>query len=691
MDVLTSFKAQSNVTRTQWAAYLEGLYYQTYQQLFGEADASQRHFSPEKKVQVSGEIFATFAERFFDANGFFEVADIEAAAPVLATLYTDLITLNAYGEDTSLTTRLFFTMMGEMRGFREKLGGIDFRRLSSDEVEILRHPQQNMQQLKAVFISAMQRGRDPQYPSHLPPHPHWPDYSISINGLRFLKLPADSARINLYASHPEGEDVVVLSNGKLVAYSRFLALLQQENLSHHLLGEWRIPKQEWVGELKNLPEYFSHAAEIDYQEVTASAAPLCLSLHPFTHLSHVEHQQLDTQIRQYYPQGIMALAEASIEAEMLQKIPSVAAKIRLAAARIRRITASLRAHVEEEISAHPEAKAVGASPLFLMTMGGSGSGKNSNRFYREKTAELAFIYTSLDDGRAGNDIYHILVAAGHHADDYEAVHLWADMRRNWLCDAALKAGMNVIYDGSGIEYAGRYDAIIRRFADAGYQTEIIAADCMLVIAEERKSQFSSSALERVMKRAKNAKNHYRTLPWRVVMNKHIGFPKSFLSAFYHTAVRHLSLVDNAGGQERDYILAQMLSLPAAKIPALQQARAQHSLHSFITAEKLWPQGANPASISEEKLDFLLCPAGEMVRVLLIIDVERMVDILEKGQLNPNAHSPQALTWLKRSASFLIDRMDKPSGYAMIPAKIKLTTAKPKDAPRSNYLRLNSGV
>lgn len=673
IEFFQRFRPQSHVTRTQWAAYLEGLYHQVHHGLFRESAAlamlaplkGGEHISAPQTRGYLSIIFSHFAQRFFDANGFYSVADIHAAAPELAWLYQQLMQTSCFGRDTGLVTRLFFSLIGEMRGFREKLGGIDFRRLSSAEVEIFRHSETSLTQLAEVFIAAMQRGRDLHYPAQLPPYPAWPDYSVTIEGLRFLALPADSSRI-LWQEGATPQPVIVLTNGRVVPEAEFRQQLKQY-LQHDLpVGRLRISRRYWCGILAGLPDYFADSTVIDYEAVSDAAAPLCLSLHPLTALTYPEHQQLEQYLKMQHAAGMLVLENQETAAVILTATldPDLRGLLELASARIQKITSALRQQVVEIIAAHPAARCGEKTrPHFLMTMGGSGSGKNSNRFYRERIAGKDYIYASLDDSRSGNDIFHVLIAAGHHADDYEAVHQWADLRRKWLCEAALEARMNLIYDGSGIEYAGRYDAIVARFDLAGYETEIIAADCLLVVPDVRREEYPTSALERIMARSSNAGDHYRTLPWRVAINKHIGFPSSFLAAFHDVHLHRLTLVDNAGRAGEEKLVAEMQIV--ADESAL--ARAVKGIPAFLIQER-----------------------GRQQAILRIYHPGRMVDVLEKAQLNPNAHSPQALTWLKRSASFLIDRLDKPQGISTIPAKAADTGTRPRDMARSNYLRLNGG-
>lgn len=677
MAMVSHFRPESHVTRTQWASYLEELYCQCFTRIYAERGSEER-------TSALGEIFSDFTTEFVDANGFFISSSLERSALLLARLYQQLTAAAIFPYGNSLALRLFFTLMGEMRGFREKLGGIDFRRLSSEEVEVLRDPAAKEERLAEVFLSAMTRARDPVYPGQLQPFPGWEDNSVAIHGLRYLQLLPDSERVTLWQKTEE--PLIVLLNGRLVPRSLFCELLDAHRNSGEPLGAWRIHKSAWIGCLAQLKDSFTAKATIDGIGVSETAPPLCLSLHPFTQFTYPQHQRLEKYLQREYGKNVMALEDTQWAREVVQRLekeePKTAVMVQMAAQRIQRIAQELRRGITEELAwQQREVKSTEGQPHFVMTMGGSGSGKNSTRYFRQHFKSPNYVIASLDGGRAENDIFHLLIAAGHHADDYEAVHLWADTRRNWLCDAARAKRMNVIYDGSGIDYAGRYDRIVAEFKAAGYRTEVMATDCMLVVPPARQKEFPDSAIERIIRRARK-----RTLPWRVALNKHIGFATSLLAACSDTKLDRLILIDNAGPQGTDSAIAELFTVKEATIRQLEKAAEEGELLPMLAKHQLLPSEQKESKLTERNVGFL--KTGQR-RVLVIVNISRFVDILEKSQLNPNAHSPEALTWLKRTASFLIDRMDKPDGIPTIPPK-KEGTKKAANQPRSNYLRLNSG-
>jgi hypothetical protein len=192
------------------------------------------------------------------------------------------------------------------------------------------------------------------------------------------------------------------------------------------------------------------------------------------------------------------------------------------------------------------------------------------------------------------------------------------------------------------------------------------------------------------------KGPFRTLPWRVAINKHIDFPSSFMAALADTNLNKLVLVDNAGGKGEDYVMAETCVISDERLRLLEQAQEKGALLKTLQEENLLPSGSKAEALKEDNIGFLAVRVSGRNRVLVIRNLSRMIDVIEKGQLNPNAHGPENLTLVKRNASFVIDRIDKPDGISMVPESITqqylAALAGKPDAPvtRPNYIRLNKG-
>ncbi len=723
IEFLRHFKANSNVTQTQWGGYLDALFRQIYLELFVDTTS----ISPQQKLEglldssqramELSVIFHDFSRDFYDQNGFFGTTDSPRNAQLMGELYVTLERFYPFADATSLVLRVFFTALGRMRGFKEKLGGIDFRRLSERHVAMIADTKKTPEEMAEIFLAAMDETRAQEYRENTPPHFYWEDRSVTLYGKRFIQ--ADRAEVGIKLDKPVAVDerLVVLVNGALITETQCTNLVKEHMEAGHLLGAFRIAPEHWVGRLTDLgDDLFGNAifdkTELDCIDVSDGAMPICMNLNPLTLLSHSQHARLERYMASEFNATIEDLNDNELADEVLlslQGFNRAQQMLRLATHQIQRITTSLTESIEHELARYPNAKNA-KHPHLVMTMGGSGSGKGSNHYfndhYKGANGKIRddYIYASLDEGRPYSDIYHVLIAAGHHADDYEAVHLWADTRRNWLCNIAREGNYNLVFDGSGVDYKGRYDKVVERFSRSGYYTEVVAADCLLLTPESRRARYPVPALDRIMYRAgynpdgtplpAKKDGHYRTLPWRIAINKHIGFPYSLLAALADKHLGKIILVDNAGREGEDRVIAESFILDDRELFALESAQQEGEIIAHIHKEKLVPHGNLPSELVWESINYIAARVGGVNHVLMVIDNERMIDVIEKGQLNLNAHGPSNLTLVRSLASFVIDSIDKPDGVDMTPPEMqeayREVLKKNPDTPRPNYLRLNAG-
>jgi len=724
---LQHFKPKSNVTRTQWGSYLDGLFRDIYRQLF--ADTSK--VIPEQRLAGAletserafelSEIFHEFSAKFYDQNGFFTTTDQMYNASLMAELYTQLERFDSFGRDTSLVLRVLFTALGRMRGFKEKLGGIDFRRLSDSHIDALMRNDKTTAEMTTVLLAAMNRGRSQSYRENTPAHLYWEDRSLTLYGKRFIQVLAAQTPIDWFHT-PTTEPLVILVNGAVVAAETCHRLLHEHLQQGELLGSFRIPKAEWIGRLQHNStdrkgRVIFDKSQVDGIDIRHGALPICMNLHPLSLLSHSQHERLEHYLNREFDASVLDLAQPELAEQVLHAVRGhgrAEKMVMLAVTQLQSSIPAIHQGIEEELlrftklNAHRNAA---KAPELLMTMGGSGSGKGSNHYFQQHYTTIDggirddFVYASLDEGRPYSDIYHILIAAGHHADDYEAVHLWADTRRNWLCEQARAQKLSVIYDGSGIVYSGRYDKIVKAFCDAGYDTKLIAADCMLIVPDARRDHYPLSALDRIKMRAgfspdgtplpaRTDGGHYRTLPWRVALNKHIYFPSSLLAALADKHLGKIVLIDNAGRKGEDTVIAESFILADDEFQQLEFAQESGSIASTLRREKWLPHGHMASHIDAKNTSYLALRVSGMYHVMVIVNVERFVDVLEKAQLNPNAHGPSNLALKHSLYSFVVNRIDKPGSLDMTPPEVlaayREAVKENTDSPRPNYIRLNAG-
>jgi hypothetical protein len=168
----------------------------------------------------------------------------------------------------------------------------------------------------------------------------------------------------------------------------------------------------------------------------------------------------------------------------------------------------------------------------------------------------------------------------------------------------------------------------------------------------------------------------RALPWVVTVDKHIRAPQEFLSAVEHQNLEKISLFANDGEKDRHYLVAESFSLTELKVQKLHQ----HQLAETLTEHLIWLIKNHDNSVlkklaadNEEEIDSLInrIPDFEETnvayliynrkygnRVLVIYNTRRMVDFLEKRQLNPNASGEEGLLHKPESLAFDVDPLAK---------------------------------
>nr|WP_305906851.1 zeta toxin family protein [Methylomarinum sp. Ch1-1]MDP4519559.1 zeta toxin family protein [Methylomarinum sp. Ch1-1] len=309
------------------------------------------------------------------------------------------------------------------------------------------------------------------------------------------------------------------------------------------------------------------------------------------------------------------------------------------------------------------------NPKLFMCMGGAGSGKTAVEEIAQAHCGDNFVVASLDEFRKVSDLYRILTAANHHSDDYVYVEPFANRLRDMVAQHAKAAGINILYDGTGIPYQPRYSTIINQFKAAGFYTQITAVDAFLVKPTGREDELSRSGV------INSVKNRFektgRALPWVITIDKHIRAPQSFLKALEDTSLDKISLFANDADRNMHYLVAESFAFSDREIKALKQHQIKGSLSDYLTSliknhndsvlkslaednddiDQLLDR--NPA-LNENNVGYQVYSSHAGHRVLVIYNTRRMVDFIEKRQLNPNASGEEGLLHKSESLSFRVD-------------------------------------
>ena len=304
--------------------------------------------------------------------------------------------------------------------------------------------------------------------------------------------------------------------------------------------------------------------------------------------------------------------------------------------------------------------------------------KPRSRSWLERNAAKTYVTASLDEFRKLSQLYRVMTLANHHSDDYVYVEPFANRLRDLVSQQARESGVNLLYDGTAIPYHPRYATIIKQFHAAGFYTSITAVDAFLVKPFGREFELSRSGVIDSVKSRYQATG--RALPWVVTVDKHIRSPRAFLLALQDLALDKISLFANDGERDRHYLVAESFLIGDAEVNELQHRQRQGELAGYLMeligkredsvlkrmsannqAELTALIERNP-DFTEANIGYQIYRGSEINRVLLIYHVRRMVDFIEKRQLNPNASGEEGLL---HKPAFLAFHVDPHADHACI--------------------------
>ena len=595
---------------------------------------------------------------FFDNNGFvFLTNDIPVR---LAKFYQKMRAIRPFAYGNRITLDFFMTTLGNLPAFKEVYpGGIDFRRLEQYDAVTLHDIGSSFEDIIIAFQHALDPSRNKGLQNQPNCYGNWPENRKFIYGIPFLSHITE-----------QGIECLVTVNGGLmpvtrVQYSIFLAgknfadfpLCRPEQMIGFLPGTEAL-RAPGIQEIDGMP--IGNNGE----------SPLfCLDVNMLTGLRSLSHTEITELIKAFAGKHAdifelvgnqrlkKKLLNAAHDDEKLQR------SIEIAYDRLQTMTAKLE-HAKTALFIN---KTPVDNPRLIMSMGGAGSGKTAVEEIAKAQCSENFVIASLDEFRKKSDLYTVLTAANHHSDDYMFVEPYAKRLRQMVARHARSNHFNLLYDGTGIPYSPRYVGIVDRFKAAGFYTQIIAVDAFIVKPEGREDELPRSAVVQSVKtRFEHSK---RALPWVVTVDKHIRAPGSFLTALEHQSLDKIALFANDGEKDKHYLVAESFDIneKALETIQLQQLSAMLTKHfkSFICERDdsvlktlanddpdlmlTWLK-RNPA-FHENNTAYQVYSNAQGYRVLVVYNTRRMVDFVEKRQLNPNAsgeegllHSPEALAF-----------------------------------------------
>ncbi|NOR69182.1 MAG: toxin [Methylomarinum sp.] len=602
----------------------------------------------------------------FDNNGF--IINTDNIAERLADFYHKMRKVRPFSYGNRITLDFFVTALGKLPAFKSVYEqGIDFRRLEAPDAVALHHPSSDYAAITTAFQHALDPNRIKSLQNQANDYGVWPENKVFVSGVPFLSHITDT-----------GITCLVLVNGGLVPLDAikdkiFVAGRQfadnPVDASKHIIGY--LPNTESLRLINK--------TDIDGISITPNETPplFCLDINVLTGLRSPSHTELLELLKQCESDDKYIIFTLANNEELKNKLLNAAKgderlirTVEIAYSRLSKISKKL----DDAIEIIFNGKSPATHPKLFMSMGGAGSGKTAVEEIAEAHCGDNYVIASLDEFRKISDLYTVLTAANHHSDDYVYVEPFANRLRQMVAEHARKLRINILYDGTSIPYQPRYYDIVEQFKASGFQTQITAVDAFIVKPEGREDELPRSAVICSVK--SRYKQTGRALPWVVTVDKHIRAPHAFLAAVQHQSLEKISLFANDGDIDRHYLVAENFSFTDLEVQTLQQHQLSGTLCNYLAdlikshddsvLKKLAADkeediksliSRNPA-FEENNVAYQIYNSLYGNRVLIIYNTRRMVDFIEKRQLNPNASGESGLLHKPESLAFDVDPLAK---------------------------------
>lgn len=597
----------------------------------------------------------------FDNNGF--VIKTENIAERLAKFYFRMRQIKPFEYGNKLTLDFFMVALGSLPAFSAVYEqGIDFRRIDPCDAMVLHNYKSDLSEVIDAFRRALEPTRTRSLENTANGYGRWPDYKKFVFGMSFLSHTTQ-----------EGIECLVTVNGGLVPLAdlddKFIAL------GVHFSDYPPVLPENIIGYLPGT-ESLRASGKTDIDGIPISetgVAPLfCLDINMLTGLRSPSHTEFVELLRQVAGENTSIFTVAH-NMELKNKLISAAKgdrrlerSVEIAYERLGKVATKL----DREKAAIFEGKTPDSYPKLFLCMGGAGVGKTAVEEIATAQCGENFVVASLDEFRKKSDLYLVLTAANHHSDDYIFVEPFANTLRDWVSAHAREAKINLLYDGTSIPYVPRYSHIVESFKEKGFNTLLSAVDAFIVKPRGREGELPRAAA--IFSVKDRFQKTGRALPWVVAVDKHIRAPGAFLNALEHYALDKLALFANDGEKDKHYLVAESFPLSDIGIHTLHRHQRESTLSAYIrsvistheTSTLRHLADSDPAKIeqllernphfSERNVAYLIHTSKSGDRVLLIYNTRRMVDFLEKGQLNPNSSGEEGLLHKHRLMAFHVD-------------------------------------
>lgn len=597
----------------------------------------------------------------FDNNGF--VINTENIAERLADFYQKMRQVRPFNYGNRLTLDFFMVALGRLPAFKGVYEqGIDFRRLNLSDKTILHDPACSIRELIAVFANALDTKLNTCLDNQANGYGHWPENKKFIAGMPFLSHQTE-----------HGINCLVTINGGLIPIDKIETTLFQAG--KHLADYPMSSAENIIGFLPGTESLRNpDKTEIDGISVGSDdSAPLfCLDINMLTGLLSPSHTELLELIKECAGDTADIFDLANNE-RLFQRLlqtahddPRLQRTVEIGYQRLNKMAAKLET-TKLAIFANKEPA---VKPKFFMSMGGAGCGKSAVEDIAKAQCGDNFIIASLDEFRIQSDLYQVLTAANHHSDDYVYIEPFAKRLRDLVANHALENRINILYDGTGIPFNPRYSELIDRFKQQGFNTQLTAIDAYIVTPEELLDKNTGHS---IFTRVKNRfEQTQRALPWVITIDKHIRSPKSFINTLEHPALDKISLFGNEGDKDQHYLVAESFTATDAEIATLHEQQLAGTLSGHLqsmlrsrddsvlrilaeaSTNTIASLAAKNRGFKEKNVGYLIYNSEFGQRVLAIYNIRRLVDFVNKRQLNPQASGPSGLPHRSELLAFIVD-------------------------------------
>lgn len=261
------------------------------------------------------------------------------------------------------------------------------------------------------------------------------------------------------------------------------------------------------------------------------------------------------------------------------------------------------------------------TPMLFCSLGGIGSGKSKMNDIIAQATNHNYITCSVDDMRMLSSVYHLLIAANHHDDDYAIMREYAYAAFTYVNAEIKKRRLNFFRDSSGIPHEGRNQKAVQEFVRSGFSTH-----CLVAVATMHGDYLPESLVHnRIVKRFLEKK---RAVPWPISLTKHQQQPLAQTASILDENFQHVILYDCMDDKHQQHIIAFTADIDITD--NIEQIKWQNFLpeyHAHYVINDI--EGMITHELSHKKK-----------RVLVILDEKKLIACLEKALYNLEATSPQ---------------------------------------------------